>query len=98
MPKIPIFSLGTLFWFLFRKQNNSEGDTPAKGYAIVAYIRGVTEPIKRILSNCNIKIALKPYLTLGHIFSKPKDPVKTIDILYTLDSASNYSAIQKLKP
>jgi hypothetical protein len=24
--------------------------------------------------------------------------VKTIDILYTLDSASNYSAIQKLKP
>jgi hypothetical protein len=25
-------------------------------------------------------------------------PVWTIDILYTLDSASNYSAIQKLKP
>jgi hypothetical protein len=24
--------------------------------------------------------------------------VATIDILYTLDSASNYSAIQKLKP
>ena len=39
---------------------------------------GVTEPIKRILSNCNIKVvALKPYLTLGHIFAKPKDPVKT---------------------
>ena len=29
------------------------------------------------LSNCNIKVALKPYLTLGHIFEKPKDPVKT---------------------
>ena len=29
------------------------------------------------LSNCNIKVALKPYLTLGHIFAKPKDPVKT---------------------
>jgi hypothetical protein len=24
--------------------------------------------------------------------------IRTIDILYTLDSASNYSAIQKLKP
>jgi hypothetical protein len=24
--------------------------------------------------------------------------VRTIDILYTLDSASNYSAIQKVKP
>jgi hypothetical protein len=46
-------------------------------YAIVPYIRAVTEPIKRILSNCNVKVALKPYLTLGHIFAKPKDPVKT---------------------
>ena len=60
-----------------RNQNNSEGDTSVKGYAIVPYIQGVTEPIKRILSNCNIKVALKPYLTLGHIFAKPKDPVKT---------------------
>ena len=25
-------------------------------------------------------------------------PIKSIDILYTLDSPSNYSAIQKLKP
>ena len=60
-----------------KNQNNSEGDTSAKGYAIVPYIRGVTEPIKRMLSNCNIKVALKRYLTLGHIFAKPKDPVKT---------------------
>jgi hypothetical protein len=59
-----------------RNQNNSEGDTSVKGNAIVPYIQGVTEPIKRILSNCNIKVVLKPYLTLGHIFAKPKDPVK----------------------
>ena len=26
---------------------------------------------------CNIKVALKPYSTLGHIFAKPKDSVKT---------------------
>jgi hypothetical protein len=26
---------------------------------------------------CDIKVALKPYFTLGHIFAKPKDPVKT---------------------
>ena len=29
------------------------------------------------MSNCNIKVALKPYLTLGHIFAKPKDPIPT---------------------
>ena len=33
--------------------------------------------LRGTLSNCNIKVALKPYLTLGHIFAKPKDPVKT---------------------
>ena len=60
-----------------RNQNNSEGDTSIKGYAVVPYIQGVTEPIKRILSNCNIKVALKPYLTLGQIFAKPKDPIPT---------------------
>ena len=73
-------------------QNNSEGDTSVKGYAIVPFIQGVTEPIKRNLSNCNIKVALKPYLTLGHIFAKPKDPVKTnqktLYILYHAVTAS----------
>ncbi len=60
-----------------RNQNNSEDDTSIKGYAVVPYIQGVTEPIKRILSNCNIKVALIPCLTLGHIFAKPKDPIPT---------------------
>jgi hypothetical protein len=46
-----------------RNQNNSECDTSVKGYAIVSYIQGVTEPIKRILSNCNNKVALKPSWT-----------------------------------
>jgi hypothetical protein len=32
-----------------KNQNNSEGDTSVKGYAIVPYIQVVTEPIKRIL-------------------------------------------------
>jgi hypothetical protein len=57
------------------------------GYAIVPYIQDVTEPIKRILSNCNIKVALKPCLALGHIFAKPKDPVKTnqkTDAVYSI--------------
>jgi hypothetical protein len=58
-----------------RNQNNS-GVIPLLR-VIVPYIQGVTKPIKRILSNCNIKVALKPYLTLGHISAKPKDPVKT---------------------
>jgi hypothetical protein len=29
------------------------------------------------INRIDVKVALKPYLTLGHIFAKPKDPVKT---------------------
>ena len=45
------------------------------GFAVVPYIHGVTEPIKRILCSYNVKVAKKPFLTLNHIFAKPKDPV-----------------------
>jgi hypothetical protein len=61
-----------------RNQNNSEGNTSVKGYAIVLYIQGVAEPIKRMLSNCNNKVALKPYLTLGHISQSQKILLKQI--------------------
>ena len=58
-----------------RNQNNSEGDTSVKGYAIVPYIQGdegVTEPIKRILSNCNIKVAYKTVFDFRLYFRKAK--------------------------
>ena len=32
------------------------------------------EPIKRILNTHNVKVAQKPFQTLGQIFAKPKDP------------------------
>ena len=44
---------------------------------IVPYIQGIAEPIRRVLNNCGIKVALKPFQTLGHIFAKPKDRVPT---------------------
>ena len=31
--------------------------------------------IKRILCSYNVKVTQKPFLTLNHIFAKPKDPV-----------------------
>ena len=48
---------------------------PATGFAVIPYIRGVTEAIKRILNSHNVKVAQKSFQTLGHIFAKPKDPV-----------------------
>ena len=49
---------------------------PATGFAVIPYIQGVTEPIKRILNSHNVKVAQKPFQTLRHIFAKPKDPGK----------------------
>ena len=60
---------------------------PATGFAVIPYIQGVTEPIKRILNSHNVKVAQKPFQTLGHIFAKPKDPVtkeQRTDAIYSV--------------
>ena len=54
-----------------------EGDSAVKGFAIVPYIQGIPEPIRRFHNNCGIKAALKPFWTLGHIFAKTKNRVST---------------------
>ena len=66
--------------------NSPEDDSAGKGFAIVPYIQGIAEPIRRVLNNCGIKVALKPFQTLEHIFSKPKDAFRLIrkHMLYTL--------------
>ena len=63
-----------LFWNIYahkiiRRNNNSQRDSSVKGFAIVQH---------RISNNCGIKVALKPFQTLGHSFVKPKDRVSTI--------------------
>ena len=60
---------------------------PATSFAVIPNIQGVTEPIKRILNSHNVKVAQKPFQTLGHIFAKPKDPVtkeQRADAIYTI--------------
>ena len=45
------------------------------------------EPIKRILKSHNVKVAQKPFQTLGHIFAKPKDPLtreQRTDAIYSI--------------
>ena len=57
------------------------------GFAVVPYIHGVAEPIKRILCSYNVKVAQNPFLTLNNIFAKPKDPVpkeQKSDAIYSI--------------
>ena len=58
------------------QQLSTTAPDAAKGFCIILpYIKGTLEPIKRILSNHNIKVAQKPHQTIGNLFPKPKDPV-----------------------
>ena len=44
---------------------------PATGFAVIPYIQGVTEPIKRILNSHNVKVAQKPFQRTDAIYSIP---------------------------
>ena len=53
--------------------NEKENGNQQKTFAIIPYVKGVSERVARILGKFNIKTAFKPVKTLGHIFKKPKD-------------------------
>ena len=57
--------------------SSPEDDSAVKGFAIVLYIQGIAESIRRVFNNCGIKVALIPFRTFGHIFVKPKNRVPT---------------------
>ena len=38
-------------------------------------MQGVSEPVKRVLAQVGIEVALKPYFTLSSVFRKPKDVI-----------------------
>lgn len=50
--------------------NTPDEKEPAIGFAVIPYIQGVTEPMKKILNSYNVKIAQKPFQTLGQIFGQ----------------------------
>ena len=44
-------------------------------FVSIPYVQGVSEPIKRLLAQVGIEVALKPYFTLSSVFRKPKDVI-----------------------
>ena len=60
-----------------RSPQQSVAATPEdrKSFRVLPYVKGTTEPIKAVLINYNIKVALKPHQTIGSLFPKRKDPV-----------------------
>jgi hypothetical protein len=45
-----------------------------RSYAVLPYIKGLTEPLRRILKPHDIRVTTKPLRTLEQIFPSTKDP------------------------
>ena len=55
-----------------QNRNSSNNYTP---FVFIPYVQGVSEPIKRVLAQVGIEVALKPYFTLSSVFRKPEDVI-----------------------
>ena len=60
------------------------------GFATVPYIRGVSDKVKRILQDHNVKVAFKPAQKLGDVMLKTKDGIpveKQTGVIYFIPCA-----------
>ena len=53
-------------------QTNTNAEYEIRGSTCLPYVNGVSEKVKSILTNAGGLVALKPILTLGNIYPKPK--------------------------
>ncbi|KAK3717112.1 hypothetical protein QZH41_016143 [Actinostola sp. cb2023] len=71
-----------------RKIAEKKSDTEErKGFALIPYVQGTTERIKRVLESHRIEVCVKPLTTLRQILSKPKDPLpkeKKTGVIYSI--------------
>jgi len=59
-----------------QKQSKKAEEIENKGFAVLPYVKGVTEKVKRVLQSYKIFTACKPQSTLRQILSKPKDKIE----------------------
>jgi hypothetical protein len=67
-------------------------DNPEKkGFMCIPYIKGVTEPVSRVIRSAGLDVAMKPIRTLRQSLVRPKDPIKPEDrpgVVYMIECNS----------
>ena len=64
--------------FLAQQTESHPRSQPPDSYSAfisIPYVQGVSEPIKRVLAQVGIRVALKPHCMLSSVFRKPKDRI-----------------------
>ena len=61
--------------FFSKTTQNTKSSKNYITFVSIPYVHGVSEPIKRVLVQADIAVALKPYFTLSPGFRKPKDVI-----------------------
>ena len=78
---------------LIRKPPVREKRTEAewKSTTVLPYVRGVSEPLRRVLVPLGVRVCYRPAMTLRQMISKPKDRVPSIQksgVVYKIPCAS----------
>ena len=51
-----------------------------KSFTCLPYIHGTTDKIQRVLNDVGVKVAMRPFVTIGKSFPFPKDPLDVNEI------------------
>ena len=58
---------------------NKQEENDVKGFSTIPYVKGVSEPISRILRSAGLKVAMKPHMTMKQLLGTPKDKDVLLD-------------------
>ncbi|KXJ16274.1 hypothetical protein AC249_AIPGENE28261 [Exaiptasia diaphana] len=83
--------------FIHKYKHNVSNDTKQqkepnakKGFAVLPYVKNITERVKRILQDHDVMVAVKPMNTIKSMISKPKDRLDDYDktgVIYQIPCA-----------
>ena len=68
-------AINVVFFFKTNSVASQQSTQQFQDFATIPYVQGISEPIKRILAEVGIRVAMKPHFTLSLIFRKSKDPI-----------------------
>ena len=69
------------FSCLARKEKPRRPTNSLKSFTSLPYIHGTTDKIQRVLNDDGVKVAMRPFVTIGKSLPSPKDPLNVNEII-----------------